>query len=72
MMVKSQSLKVSRSSLLKVPGLKKSFYVIATPGTKIALPEIGGGAAAEFPISLTVNEYKGLDTAIEPKAASGN
>lgn len=54
------------------PGLKKSFYVIATPGTKIALPEIGGGAAAEFPISLTVNEYKGLDTAIEPKAASGN
>lgn len=49
------------------PGLKKSFYVIATPGTKVALPEIGGGAAAEFPISLTVNEYKGLDTAVEPK-----
>lgn len=48
------------------PGLSKSFYVIATPGTKISLPEIGGGAAAEFPISLTVNEYKGLDTAVEP------
>lgn len=54
------------------PGLAKSFYVIATPGTKIAMPEIGGGAAAEFSVSLTVNEYKGLDTAIEPTAESGN
>lgn len=52
------------------PGLKKSFYVIATPGTKVSLPEIGGGAAAEFPISLTVNEYKGLDTAVEPAEAT--
>ena len=52
------------------PGLQKSFYVVATPGTKIALPEIGGGSPAEFPVSLTVNEYIGLDTAVEPKAAT--
>ena len=48
------------------PSLKKSFYIIATPGTKIALPEIGTGAAAEFPVSLTINKYIGLDDAVEP------
>lgn len=48
------------------PSLKKSFYVIATPGTKIALPEIGVSAAAEFPVSLTINKYIGLDVAVEP------
>lgn len=52
------------------PGLKKSFYIVATPGTKIALPEIGGGSPAEFPVSLTVNEYIGLDTAVEPTTAT--
>ena len=53
------------------PSLSKSFYIIATPGTKIALPEIGVGAAAEVPLSLTVNQYHGLDTAVEPtKSAS--
>lgn len=48
------------------PGLNKSFYIIATPGTKIALPEIALSSAAEIPLSLTVNRYHGLDTAVEP------
>lgn len=51
------------------PGLQKSFYIVATPGTKIALPEVGDAAPAEFPVSLTVNEYIGLDDAIEPTKA---
>ena len=48
------------------PGLAKSFYTIATPGTKVGLPEVGGGAAAEFSISLVINDYIGLDEAVEP------
>lgn len=51
------------------PGLQKSFYVIATPGTKVALGELGGGAAAEIPVSLTINRYHGIDTAVEPMPA---
>lgn len=54
------------------PSLKKSFYVIATPGTKIALSEIAVGGPAEFPVALTINRYHGLDTAVEPtKATTG-
>lgn len=52
------------------PLLSKSFYVIATPGAKIGLPEIGVGAAAEFPVALTINKYHGLDTAVEPTKAT--
>lgn len=53
------------------PNLEKSFYVIAEPGM-IPMPDIAVGNAAEIQIPCTINEYKGLDTAIEPTAASGN
>ena len=51
-----------------IPEMDDSFYVIAEPGTKIPLPEIGDNSALEIPLSLTIAEYKGLDTAIEPTA----
>ena len=51
------------------PGLAKSFYIVAEPGM-IPMPEVGQGAAAEININCTINEYKGLDTAIEPTAAA--
>lgn len=47
------------------PGLAKSFYIIAEPGM-IPMPEVGVASAAEININCTINEYKGLDTAIEP------
>lgn len=50
------------------PALAKSFYFKATPGTKLGMPEIGVGNAAEFKLSLVLNEYVGLDTAVEPTA----
>ena len=53
-----------------VPGLSDAFYVVAQPGTKIPLPEVGDNAALEFSLSLTIQDYKGLDTAIEPVAAT--
>ena len=51
------------------PGLAKSFYIVAEPGM-IPMPEIGQGSAAEIGINCTINEYKGLDVAIEPKEAT--
>lgn len=47
------------------PGLNKSFYIMAEPGM-IPMPEVSQGSAAEIAINCTINEYKGLDTAIEP------
>lgn len=47
------------------PGLKKSFYIVAEPGM-IPMPEVAQGSPAEININCTINEYKGLDTAIEP------
>ncbi len=53
-----------------IPNFTDAFYVIAQPGVKIPLPEIGDNSALEFTISLTVVDYKELDTAIEPTAPS--
>lgn len=49
------------------PDLEDAFYVIAEPGM-IPMPDISVGSAAEIQVSCTINEYKGLDTAIEPTA----
>lgn len=51
------------------PGLTKSFFVKAMPGN-IPMPEVGQGNAAEIKLNTTINEYVGLDTAIEPTAAA--
>lgn len=51
------------------PGLAKSFFIIAEPGM-IPLPEIAIGSPAEIKINNTINEYKGLDEAIEPTDAA--
>ena len=51
------------------PGLAKSFFIIAEPGM-IPLPEISVASATETKINCTINEYKGLDTAIEPTEAA--
>ena len=48
------------------PLLSKAFYFIATPLTKVGLPDISVGNAAEIKQSLVINEYIGLDTAVEP------
>ena len=52
------------------PGLAKSFYILAEPGM-IPMPEVGQGNAAEININCTINEYKGLDVAIEPTEPAG-
>ena len=49
-----------------VPGLSDAFFVVAQPGSKLPLPDVGSNAALEFDISLTIQEYIGLGTAVEP------
>ncbi len=49
------------------PDLADAFYVVAEPGM-IPMPDISVGSPAEIQVSCTINEYKGLDAAIEPTA----
>lgn len=49
------------------PLLSKAFYFIATPGRLVGLPDVGQGNAAEIKQPLVLNEYIGLDTAVEPQ-----
>lgn len=48
------------------PLLKKSFYVVAEPPKAIPMPEIGQNELLTVELTFTINEYKGMDTAIEP------
>lgn len=52
-----------------IPGLTKSFFVKAAVPSKLAMGEIGENSALEIPLSLTIEEYLGLETAVEPTAA---
>lgn len=46
------------------PDLDDAFFIVAEPGRNIPLPEIGQNEAATLPITLIINEYKGLDTKV--------
>lgn len=48
------------------PSLAKSFYVVAEPPQHIPMPELGQNELATVALTFTINEYKGMLTAIEP------
>lgn len=52
------------------PFIEKAFYVVAQPPKHIPMPEIGQNELETVELGLTIEEYKGLDTAIEPTAAA--
>lgn len=44
----------------------KAFYVVAQPPKEIPLPELAQNELETVDMTLTINEYKGMDTAIKP------
>lgn len=48
------------------PDLAKAFFIVAEPPKKIPMPEIGQNSLLTVEMSLTINEYVGAETAIEP------
>lgn len=52
------------------PDMSDAFFVIAECGREIPMPEIAQNEAATMSISLIINTYKGLDTKVEPTAAT--
>lgn len=47
-----------------IPNLTKSFFVIGQPGTKVPMPEFSQNELLTGDVSITIDEYKGLDTKV--------
>lgn len=48
-----------------IPGFTDSFFVVAQPPTAIPQPEIGQNELLTIEMNLTIEEYKGMDSAVE-------
>lgn len=48
------------------PNLTKSWFVVAQPGSKIPMPDFSQNELLTVDISLTIDEYKGMDTKVVP------
>jgi len=55
-----------------LPDLDKAFFYKATPPAKIPKPGLDQNGLVVATMSLTVNEYMGMDTAIIPTAPTTN
>ena len=50
------------------PNQSKGFFVVAQPPQKLPMPEFGQNALQTIDITLTIVDYKGQLTAVEPTA----
>lgn len=48
------------------PYLSKAFFIVAQPPKHIPMPDASQNALATVELTLTIEEYVGLDTAIKP------
>ena len=49
------------------PYMNQAFYVIAQVPETIGMPEVGQNSLQTVTMTFTIEEYKGLDDAIEPQ-----
>ncbi len=49
-----------------IPNLTKAFFVVAQPGTKIPMPDFSQNELLTVDVTLTVDEYIGMDTKVTP------
>lgn len=50
------------------PSMANGFFVIAQVPKNIPMPEVGQNSLLTVAMSFTIEEYKGMDTAVEPTA----
>lgn len=53
-----------------VPSMTKAFFVIAEPPSAIPMPEFGQNQLQTVTMTFAINEYKGMDQAVEPQPAA--
>ena len=49
-----------------IPNMTNAFFVVAQPPLKLPMPEVGQNELMTIELTLTISDYKGMDTAIEP------
>lgn len=49
------------------PDLEKAFFIVAEPPREIPLPEISQNELLTIEMTMIINDYKGLDTAVIPE-----
>ena len=54
------------------PNLDDAFYICAETPQEIPMPDFEQNSLMTVEIVLVINEYKGLDTAIEPEGSTGS
>lgn len=54
------------------PNLTKAFFVVGQPGTKVPMPDFSQNELLTGEISITIDEYIGLDTKVTPSDASSS
>lgn len=52
------------------PNLTNGFFVVAQPPKVLPMPEMGQNELQTIELTFTINEYKGMLTAVEPTEAS--
>lgn len=57
---------------IDIPNLDESFFVVAQPGEKVPLPDVGQNELLVASISCTIDEYKEMDTKVEPTDSSSS
>lgn len=53
------------------PSMTNAFYVCAETPSKFPMPELAQNSLETVEINLIINEYKGLDTKVEPTGTTG-
>ena len=61
-MVKATGLRVWFETI--IPGFDKAFFVVAQPPQAIPQPEIGQNDLLTIELSLTIEDFKGMDTKV--------
>ena len=57
---------------IDIPNLDEAFFVVAQPGEKVPLPDVGQNELLVASISCTIDEYKEMDTKVEPTDSSSS
>ena len=55
-----------------IPSMDDAFFVVADCGDNIPMPEISQNEALIIPLSMTIKEYKGLDTKVAFSGGGGS
>jgi hypothetical protein len=55
-----------QNDIVWIPDMTNAFFVVAQPPLVLPMPEMGQNELLTIELTFTINDYKGMSTAIEP------